>query len=50
MAASGATATSRMVAGDVSFQETAKLIYTADMRREAVMRAFTCESLLGAKS
>ncbi|ESX80898.1 hypothetical protein NKJ87_26925 [Mesorhizobium sp. M0027] len=38
MAAPGATTTSSAVARDVSFQETAKRIYTAEIRRKAVIR------------
>jgi signal recognition particle GTPase len=39
MSTNGATTTSGAVACDVSFQETAKRIYPADMRRFAAIRA-----------
>jgi hypothetical protein len=37
MSTNGAATTSSAVACDVSFQETAKRIYTAEMRREAAV-------------
>ena len=53
--ASGASTTSGAVAYDVSFQETAKLIYTAEMRRKAAVgsapqegRLWSCLTTLGA--